>query len=182
DPDVARQRIVEAIDQADDRRLSGAGWPDDRGDLARLDPEADVAEDLRVAVPEADAIEVDVTLEARPRARARQIAHAALHREQLLAALVADRRLRDRVRHLRQLADRFVELRQVEQKQDQDAGADLAAEREASAVPQHEARSDRDDHRHRRREPGFHRPRLQTRFDVALALRPEAAVLAVLPR
>ena len=45
DLDLPRLGIVEARDQAGDGRLAGAGRPDDRRHLARLDAYADVLQD-----------------------------------------------------------------------------------------------------------------------------------------
>jgi hypothetical protein len=42
--DLARRRLDEAIDAADQRALAGAGWPDDRRDAFRGDCDVDVVQ------------------------------------------------------------------------------------------------------------------------------------------
>ncbi len=82
--------------------------------------------------------------------------HAAFDLEHLADALVADQRLRDRVGHLRQVFHRLVHLAEVQHKDHEHAGADLAAQGEAGAVPEHEAGADGDDDIDHRRQPCLH--------------------------
>ena len=51
DVDLARGRPVEAADQVEQRRLAGAGRPDDRHHLAAIDAEGDVVERRDLLLP-----------------------------------------------------------------------------------------------------------------------------------
>src|SRR5262249_34182091 len=60
DPNRALLYVVEPQQQADDRRLAGAGEPDPRDCFARLNEEAQVAESpILILVREPDMIELD---------------------------------------------------------------------------------------------------------------------------
>ena len=114
---VSRLGVEEARDETGDCRLACAGRPDDRRDLARLDPRADVFQYLRDAVvAERDMVEFDQTSEGRGLPRARQVPDAAFHLQELLDAFEADGRPRDGIGHLREIAHRLVRLAQVEEK------------------------------------------------------------------
>ena len=119
---------------------------------------------------------------ARRRPRARHVADAALHVEQLLDALEADRRLGDRVGHLREVLHRLVGLAEIEDEDDQLAGAEAAAEHQARAVAEHQAGADRDEHVDHRRQPRLHAARAQAGGDVLPALPVEPLILVVFAR
>src|SRR5438552_4087667 len=60
--DPPLMRVIETRKQADERRLAGTGWTNNRNDLARLGFEADLLQRINTAgVAEADALEPHVT-------------------------------------------------------------------------------------------------------------------------
>ena len=73
DRDAPAARVVEASEQLRDRRLPGAGVPDERDGRPGGHVEIEVVQDVRkVAVPEADVVEADVPVDASAaRARSR---------------------------------------------------------------------------------------------------------------
>ena len=103
-------RVVEALEQLEQRRLAGAGRADDRHHFARRDAEAQASEHrlLRSAgIGEADAVEGD--LAARRRGQGRRIARrddARLDGDEFADARRRAGGLRDLVPHFRQLAER----------------------------------------------------------------------------
>ena len=134
------------------------------------------------AVVEADLVELDPAAERRRAACARRVADEALDVEHFPDALVADRRLGDGVGHLREVAHGLVHLAQVPDEEDERAGGELPGQGQPRAVPQHQARADRDDHPDHRRQLGLDTPRLEAGFDVGQALGVESLLFVVLPR
>ena len=115
-------------------------------------------------------------------ARPGPVADAALDRQQLLDALVANRGLRHRVGQLREIAHRLVHLAQIQHEDDQDARAHPAREGEPRAVAEHQAGAERDDDFDDGSEPGFGAASGEARLDLLAALRAEPPVFVVLAR
>ena len=145
-------RVVEARDELGHRRLAGAGGADQRDGLARRDVEAHVLErvDRRrilvvVAPPagvgEGDVVESDLAADARQLDRVLAVGEGGAHVEQLEDLL--QRRhpgLVGRV-ELRELLDRFEQVRERGHEGDDRAGRDVAFDRLQAAV--HDDRGDR---------------------------------------
>ena len=121
------------------RPTSAARWP---GSTARL---TSVEDRLLRRVSEPHVRELDAALKRRcGRAPGRSRTCRSML-EDLGDALEADRRLRQRVGHLREVLHRLVHLAQIEDEDEQGAGGQTAVEHEPDAEPEHEARADRDD-------------------------------------
>ena len=146
------------------RPTSAARWPGSTD-------EAHVVEDrLLRRVSEPHVRELDAALEWRRRPGPGAVADLALDVQDLGDALEADRRLRQRVRHLREVLHRLVHLAQVEDEDEQGPGGQTAFEHESDAEPEHETGADRDDDVDERGQARLDAARAQTERDAFLTL------------
>src|SRR6185369_15412380 len=103
--------IVETTDQAGDSRLPSARRTNKRRKLAGLDLKVYIGErGVTFVITEINMLEFDRAFEGGGFLRTRQIAHFVLSLNHRAYALVANRRLRHRVSHLREVAHRLVHL------------------------------------------------------------------------
>ena len=181
DRDLAAQRVVEPRDEADERRLAGAGVADERRALARFDDEVDVLEHQAVRlIAERDVRELDAALEARRALGVGAFANLAVDRQQLADALEAHRRHRQRVAHLREILHRLVHLVEIEHEHEQRARGQPAVEHEPDAEPEHDARADGDEDVDLRSESRFQAPRAEAQVDDRLGFLVEPLLLDLL--
>ena len=130
-------------------------------------------------VAERDVLKFHAPFERGRAPRAGQVSHATLRPKDFAYALEADRSLRDRVGHLRQVAHRLVHLAEVEKEDEQRAGGHLACKHQARAVPQHQAGACGGDDFDDGRQASFHGASPQRRSDAFQALLLEASDLEI---
>jgi hypothetical protein len=181
DAHQAASRIVEPRNEADERRFPAAGRAHEGDPLPGLDDEVDVLEDELIGrIAELYVRELDTALERRCGAGTGQIPHLALGVEKLTDSLEADHRLRDGVRHLRQIFHRLVHLSEVEHEDEERAGRQAPGQDQAHARQQDQTRSHGDEDVDDWRQSGLDAPSAQRQVDAFLAFAIEAAFLVLL--
>ena len=145
--DPALRGVVEAGEQADERRLSRAGRPGDADPGPRGDVKGDVAQDAAVAVVgERDVLEADVARRPGQGPGIRPLPHVRLLVEQREGALGAREVLLELAGPLAQRSDGRVQLRHVGHDEDEIAHGDRARLHVARADVEHGRRPRGDDH------------------------------------
>ena len=173
--------VIEARQQAGDGRLARARGADQRGHLAWVDFEADVAQhDGLGVVAEADAVELDLAAQERHGLRVRQVFHGAIGVEHFADALIRDRGFRVGIGELGKLLHGLVHFAQVEDEHDQRARRKAPVEHHVRAEPQDGGGAGGDDHLHKRREARLEAARLQRQIDALHALHFHAPLLVIL--
>jgi len=165
DANNAIARIVETWHETDDGGFADAGGTDQGRDLAGLDAERHVLDDLLAgSIAKRHVVELDLALELLDGFCAGQVAHFVVGLQNFLDALVTDGRFRVGVGHFGKLLHGLVHLAQVLNEQDHGADGESTAESHFRTEPKDQTGSGCHDDVDQRRELGFQTARLQRGF------------------
>ncbi len=139
--DTTLGRVVEARDEADERRLPRARRADERGRLARIEGRRDVREDERsFVIPERHVLEGDAPLGRGQRHGAGPVLDLGRGVEQREDAVGRPERLLDLRPLARETADGSGDHPRIQEERHELAGGRLAADHLMAAVPEHDDR------------------------------------------
>src|ERR1700757_1944470 len=177
----SRLRLIEARYEADNRGLSRSGRTDYRRHLSRCNGETQVFQNRwLVIVGKGDALKLNFPLIARCPFSARRVLDPRFDFEHFLNALISHDGFGNRVGHLGKFAHRLVHLAQIQEKDQQHAGAEFAAERQTCAVTEHQTSPDRDHDINNRRQLGFEAAGFKSGLHIFQALRFESGYFEIL--